>query len=965
MSQVALERQIRLIYNAIDAGSAGMDKSALQQCNKLLKKHPSNDLVKVRIFHHGNRITLENEGSSGNLQALKALAIVRMNRIEECLPICDEVLASKPTDLETLNVMMLVLRALGRHTDLATMFDEAYRTQPENEELGMQDFFANIRTGNWKTAQQIAQRLHKAFGAGGADRFLYWAVLSTVLQANDPATPPAMRAILQKLAHRLLGTVTVPPYATADRLHVHISVLTALSLNDEAAALLDSEEGRAIAKTSLVVDELRRDLVRARGDFTAEGDRARAKLVEENDRNWLEFLAVLDATFAAPADADKVRDVRGLFRQLADADGRRDRGALLALLELEKRARENGFGSDFESQDGLLGLIKLYFERFGDKACCFEDLKPYTVLEGSELLALNAYLDAHTHVSDTEPTLYRSINVHKLRRHVLGADELSVTQETERALAYLRAYTAALGLGGALPETELQPADDLVLLAAQTFVGLWGTQNDVAWLYMAVSVLEYAARRSKNSYLVRLHLVRVHRLLSAPSLALQHYRAMRVKQVQNDTLSHFVLARAATFSLAAGGDLTLTQECVEASQIYATNSSETSEFIVRAFASEKYSQVTDLIAFEDRLDNSLQRDLVKIEHVRMRLAHEGPSTELADTELIELKFIFDRIHYDNRDFEVLPNYQPRGQPTFDAQTLMMNSPGLGWLSTFLRIYIRVFLLASDIDETVEEKLLIGDRPKVADIPENKIPLKERIHVRKEAELNELTADERTLFDYVSALCDWLGPYHDHARPQPEAVLAEVNRQQETLRGNNAKGAPKANGSPSPPTNGQKRHAEEPPAVRDPPEGVPEFFDSMAARFKEVSGEDRLPWEALHVATLTQEAALMLALASVRFKAPAVVKANKFGGLTVSLRALRQKASAVLKEMASGLGKIGAQASTSEKRRAFVDACRPIQEYPEFEHDSLMDVAKRLGDARKRVIEGVGKGIAKIATTQMQ
>lgn len=69
---------------------------------------------------------------------------------------------------------------------------------------------------------------------------------------------------------------------------------------------------------------------------------------------------------------------------------------------------------------------------------------------------------------------------------------------------------------------------------------------------------------------------------------------------------------------------------------------QTSEFIVRAFAQEKYSQVADLINFEERLDNSLQRDLVKIEHVRMRVAHEGALQELVDTELIELKFIFDR-----------------------------------------------------------------------------------------------------------------------------------------------------------------------------------------------------------------------------------------------------------------------------------------------------------------------------------
>ncbi|KAH8104367.1 hypothetical protein DFH11DRAFT_1733844 [Phellopilus nigrolimitatus] len=103
---------------------------------------------------------------------------------------------------------------------------------------------------------------------------------------------------------------------------------------------------------SLAVDDLRRDL-HARGQFEAEGEHAREVCPE------LKFLAVLDATFAAPAVAEKVRDVRGLFHQLADADGWRDRGALLALLEHEKRVCEKGFGSDFEPQDGLLSLIKL------------------------------------------------------------------------------------------------------------------------------------------------------------------------------------------------------------------------------------------------------------------------------------------------------------------------------------------------------------------------------------------------------------------------------------------------------------------------------------------------------------------------------------------------------------------------------------------------------------------------------
>jgi N-terminal acetyltransferase B complex non-catalytic subunit len=56
---------------------------------------------------------------------------------------------------------------------------------------------------------------------------------------------------------------------------------------------------------------------------------------------------------------------------------------------------------------------------------------------------------------------------------------------------------------------------------------------------------------------------------------------------------------------------------------------------------------------------------------------------------------------------------------------------------FLRVYIRVFQQASDLDDTVEDKLLVGDRPKPTYNPEQKVPLKERLTMRKQEELNEV------------------------------------------------------------------------------------------------------------------------------------------------------------------------------------------------------------------------------------
>jgi len=63
-------------------------------------------------------------------QALKALALVRTQKVEESLVLCDEVLASKTTDDATLSAMMHVLRGLGRrqYTRMLNYFPMLTRT---------------------------------------------------------------------------------------------------------------------------------------------------------------------------------------------------------------------------------------------------------------------------------------------------------------------------------------------------------------------------------------------------------------------------------------------------------------------------------------------------------------------------------------------------------------------------------------------------------------------------------------------------------------------------------------------------------------------------------------------------------------------------------------------------------------------------------------------------------------------
>ncbi|KAF9792094.1 actin cytoskeleton organization protein [Thelephora terrestris] len=924
MQPAQLDRQLRPIYDAIDSGS---NKTAILACNKLLKKSPNNNLVK----------------------ALKALALVRTQKVEESLVLCDEVLASKTTDDATLSAMMHVLRGLGRHNDMISMFEEAYKKQPHHEELGVQTFFAIVRTGNWKAAQQLAMKMHKQFQE---DRYIYWSVISAVLQAKDPSTPASMLPVLFKLSHRLLSSAVIPSHVSADRFYLHLSILKELQLWDDAHQLLTTVPGNAICETSLIVDEIRREVWKQKGLWEEEKQIAQRRITEKGDRNWLEFLAVLDATFSMEESAvERVEEARKFFSEIAELDGRKDRSGPLALLELEKRARERSISEDPKV---LESYLKSYFDQFGDKACCFEDLKPYIALSGESLAEWTSHLRNTPVATETQRDLQRTINVLKLLRHNLSEAQVSEESEVTRADKCLELYLEGLELGKDLPKTELQPADDLIILCAHALVNAWNVSNDESHLYKAAVALEVALVHSQQAYQIRLTLIRIYHLLGAPSSALEHYRGLNLKQIQNDTLSHLILSRASTFALASTGDLTYSTECGEASQIYIANSSETSEYVVRAFSAEKYSQIPEFIEFEDRLENSLQRDLAKMEHVRMRVFHESVNADLTDMELIELKFIFARLHHDNRDYEIFSNYQPRYGLSFNEQTTLFGQdPGFGWLHTFLKIYIRAFQQASDLDETVEEKLLVGDRPKQTNDPGR--PLKERLVQRNDKEEQNLTPHERQFFEFTSAIAEWLEPFHNHVRPSPTTVLADAMKQNELKTGKPLRGIelPAEDGS-----NEQK----EPPQVTPPPEIVTVFFDDMQARLAAALDNDELPPELLQIVALTQEALILLNVETTRFKPSSIVKVHKLSALVQSFKEIKAKGVAVIQKMSADITTKAQEIGDNDSKQEFIDACESLKDIPQIGPKFIASEAARLADSRRKVLEGIAKGMLKIATT---
>lgn len=185
----------------------------------------------------------------------------------------------------------------------------------------------------------------------------------------------------------------------------------------------------------------------------------------------------------------------------------------------------------------------------------------------------------------------RTINILKLQRLLSAFSSTTVTSELEFAKQCASLYHKALPLGANLVATDLQPADDLAVLAASALINAHhiSLQNKdtppatpeeaQALLLDTIALLEYTSLKSRWCYGSRFLLVRLYRLLGAPSLAYQNYNMANLKSIQHDTLSHNILSRASIFSLGSAGDLTLINECVESSQVYSVNSIDVSRLL--------------------------------------------------------------------------------------------------------------------------------------------------------------------------------------------------------------------------------------------------------------------------------------------------------------------------------------------------------------------------------------------------
>ncbi|KAG0357764.1 N-alpha-acetyltransferase 25, NatB auxiliary subunit [Podila minutissima] len=656
-----LEKKLRPIYDALEVGNY---REGILLCTKALKRQPD--------FHA--------------VKALKALALERSGKMNDALALCEEIQWAKPTDEATLRTLSMVLKSAGKYEPMIKLYENASKAHPKNENLATQWFMSLARTLDFKGQQMAALQLHKNFKR---TNYMFWAIMSITLQGqNVPANQPN---VLYQLAERMMDKLNAEgKVQTIEELQLYLIIL--LGQKDrhvDALALLEGEIGvKTKAIENVELRHMRIELLIKAGRWKDARDAAISILKDSNSDDWRTILQYFDTIFLPVQDADllaseNLAEARTFTTELAKNETKNPkRGPFLAQIELEKRVQEK-IGNN---QEKVMDLLVSYFDIFGSKTCCFEDLSGYIadLTKDGSLDFCKRLRDAHGEKAETVKQICIQINIARFEHFVGLHTELSSTETTNLVNKLWRLYEDALPFGKDLEETERQYGDDYAIMAAHLLISLHKQTKSYFPLLTAVFMMEHALNASKHNYQLKLVLIRVYELLGAFSCAVAIYNTMGIKHVQHDTMSHFITDRAVSF----GQFNDALSQLYGAHEIYHSNEAETPEMILQAYKYSTFSKMQEFIEFQSRLENSLQKMIADRELIRLELLKEDSVSRaiayLKELELGNLKYDdkFCESRIDNRDTSVMLNWNAKDTPSVEMLTRPAAQLGRVWMTLF-------------------------------------------------------------------------------------------------------------------------------------------------------------------------------------------------------------------------------------------------------------------------------------------
>ncbi|KAK9456055.1 N-acetyltransferase B complex non catalytic subunit-domain-containing protein [Dipodascopsis uninucleata] len=591
-----------VIWDAIDSRSY---KQAMLHVTKALKRNPKDEYV----------------------LALKAYILFMQKKMNESLLLTKELVAQNPVDPRTLELLYGILLDAEGLEEAGKVYEGAARKRPRDEELNLNWFWAMCTGGDVRGQQKAAMALQKSFSRR---HYILYSIMSGFLLASSPDIVQQEKTLFSTLTYRLMPLIE--PIQTAEEAVLKAHVLALLpDKQDELIAFLTAES--AEKWNNLELATLRLDKVVASENWDLVFEVAMRTLTKEL-RDDFDSWKVLALAVKKIGSSEKLQEFEKLLKEKAKTRN----GALAAVHYATVK-------TDKESE--LLEASKLYFQNFGRKQCAFEDLRWYLTSISAKTEWLE-FIDSFIQENEIEGRLNISssdqinvlVNARKFH-YLLAPEDKTFVDEN------LKLYIELLPTFKSKVVTDYHYGTDLLLMSAcwilegrSTSFAMDGSIDKVLF---AIVLLEIAASRDKHQFYVRLWLVRLYMYLGCFQSALGHFMALSIKNVQYDTLAHYLFSRISTIHPNYSALL-------KTREIYDTNAVQTPQMIKSAYQRAAYSQIAGFMEFSRRLSDSIGKGTLVIEAKRIaRLLGMKMEGLAINPRLSKTTW------QDNRDYDVLYN----------------------------------------------------------------------------------------------------------------------------------------------------------------------------------------------------------------------------------------------------------------------------------------------------------------------
>ncbi|KAI8833206.1 N-acetyltransferase B complex non catalytic subunit-domain-containing protein [Chytridium lagenaria] len=473
--------------------------------------------------------------------------------MDEALEICYDVKRAAPKDDITLQAVSRVFTRAAKHQDVASLYEVAFKSQPQNEEYGNNWFMALVRLYDLKTLQQVALKLQKTFKN---DKYYFWAVMSLYLQGVSVSKET--QNVFLPLAERMMSkAVDEKKISNYEELQLYIMILQAVGKREEALKVISGDLGK-VCKVEFERNRVKLNLAES--------------LEKRNDPDdWDCFKHIINAVFF---DETASNFSEKWYAELFITEFIEDQKAKQ---KDEKPPKRAPFLANLE-------LLR-YFNLFGSNVVCFDDLS--CVLnqlpddkKSNIVKALVDCIHKPPEVMDVD-CLRREVNRWKL---IVFFNLFSDLEERKKAIVSLsELYVQGIALGESLESTERQYGDDFLLMIAQMIVIISVNQDD------------------ENI------LICLYKRFGAYQPILEISATLDIKHMLHDTLTHLFADKLE--QIASPNDVL--PRILMAMTIYKSNDTETPEMLVQAYNFGTYSKIPEFIEFRDNLKESMQRAIMR------------------------------------------------------------------------------------------------------------------------------------------------------------------------------------------------------------------------------------------------------------------------------------------------------------------------------------------------------------------